>query len=148
MSCSFYAVAGLGVMIPHDRLCRKAQMRDCPHDAPLTAKFCPECGERAWREEEVPIEGYLPEGNSDNGYEPTLCGLAVYVHGGRETGSDHRALVTPSLVRARGESSKDAVQMANPDVESARTRLRDVLEPLGLWDGSAFGLWVLADVSY
>lgn len=148
MGVSFYAAAGLGVMVPADRLYVRGRVRGCSHPEPPSsvppARYCPQCGRPVWVEERVPLAGYVPEGSSESDWEPTLCGLRVYRAAERD-----EVLVCRSLAVARGCGQGDRWRtMLEPEDEAeAREHLERVLAPLGLWDESRFGHWVVACVS-
>jgi hypothetical protein len=146
MGVSFSAHAGLGVLIKGSQLYTTARVRGCEHPD-SGGRFCPQCAAAVWVEVRSPIPGYEPEGTKANGWVPNLCGLRVV------TGTDDgAALICCDYVTAHGEPFGDhrseAMLVPAWTWEQAKADVRRVLEPLGLWDESKFGYWVLADVSY
>ncbi len=147
VSVSVYGI--LGVRIPdRDRLYSSRRTRGCSHALPYygAGKFCPTCGKPVWEGEDVPVDGY--DDGRETGSEPTLGGLDVL-----STSSENqsREAFVCSLQLQLGDPmyggwvsglAADRAELA--DVAGAAKELRELLEPLGLWDEKEFGFWVVA----
>lgn len=143
MTCNARAHACIGVLVPRSKLYHQAERRGCGHPlsreaSGVIASHCVHCGAPLWLVRSEPIDGYDPE-------QGTLWGLHC-----KQVGADV-CLVSPvvlhALVGDDCEESSVHLPLADDAVMLARKRLREALEPLGLWDRSAFGLWCCAEVS-
>ncbi len=97
------------------------------------SNFCPECGAPVFSLERLPIDGFDEAGD-------TLAGFEIHY-----TYEDLPVVVGEELGEAREGDSLTTVSNI-PDskhVETVKTKLREVLEPAGLWDEEKFGLWTV-----
>lgn len=134
MGADYYAKAAIGVMLPWERLHRRERVRQCEHDLLVSgAQFCAVCGKPAWAEEDVPVAGYDPD-------KGVLLGFKVY------DGTDGEFSVV-AVVGARANEDKAMAKLPD-DLPAEKARLRAALEPLGLWDEAAWGLWAVLHCSY
>lgn len=142
MGVSFSAKAAIGVLIQRSQLYRKEQVPGC--SCPVTiagAKFCHQCGKPATASRKVAIDAY--DENRD-----TVAGFPLVEGTYNEDNSGATWCVIASLtVRASGEEAPAKVVLTE-SWDALHARLKAALEPLGLWDEKAFGLWAIPNVSY
>ena len=137
MSFSVYIYLVRGVKLQEQDLCVEGKPQ-CLHKIPEAANFCPVCGKtvaRQWEER--------PEYKDMDG-EPTLCGFNV-VRGG----TDYNDIYVGEIVAELGHYDEaNAILLTIPEPLDVVQRLRNALEPLGLWNLDAFGVWLVRQISY
>lgn len=145
MGVSFRAYTTIGVVVPKSKLYRTNRMRGCVHALPDQGSWCPQCGQKVWLEDQEPIPEFLPDGSRENDWTPTVAGLPCII-----ARDSDEVIAGVTVLAARGGDRHDPhlVMGTPPDAGEVRERLKAALEPLGLWDESKFGVWLLADVSY
>jgi len=140
MGYDAYAVAVIGVKHPsgviRSKLFKEVTKRACSHKIGKDMKHCPECGAPAFKTVKKSIDQYMDgEGDGD-----TLCGYEL-VHRGEGYYDDPEfiAFWASDCVRARTTKFHS---LGNLDQEEIWNEMQAKLEPLGLWNGSTFGLHV------
>ncbi len=61
MGANYYASAVIGVLVPEERLYTRVQVRAFDHIYAESIKFCPETGQKCWRERWEPTPEHDPE---------------------------------------------------------------------------------------
>ncbi len=157
MSTSFYANAIIGVEIDVEKIISDRLVRTCGCSRKKVTqdmKFCPNCGDEAWEKEEDPIEGY-DEGDSDTDEEATLFGIEVMnIRGYDELDINRYRILQSFAIGAKvthgdlnyGNNFPEMVSLPE-NLSDIKNRLKEALEPHGLWDESKFGLWAVGRLS-
>ena len=156
MSSVFYANAIIGIEIDVEKIIPDRIVRACGCSRKVTKdmKYCPTCSREAWRKEEDPIEGY-DEGESDTDTIATLFGIEVMnIRGVDKIDTDRYRILQTFAIGMRvshgdiNYGSNTPEMAALPEnISDIKKRLKDALEPHGLWDESKFGLWAVGEVS-
>jgi len=137
MSVSYSSMAVMGVRVHEDDLCpvKKEKVRGCEH--PIKScdeKYCSECGAPAWKnissEEDIEkrenilmdemFEDLYAYHDSHDGY--------FYLGKVMSQADDYSARVLFS-------------PLDNPKMLAAMESVKEVLEPMKLWNEDQFGLW-------
>lgn len=138
MSADYFAHAIVGVAIDATVFEEKVgeTVPSCLHPEREGNKFCPVCGERVGdrtlRTPRFTVDGILA----------ALPGGYREVTGGKF----YRVVIGLGPEPATMDSALS--QGGVPDVEEVRATLKAVLEPLGLWEKSRFGLHAVLDCLY
>lgn len=133
MSVDYNAYAVLGVMIPKEKLFRISTVPHEEHPIPEGAEFCPKCGKRVSVTEKTPI---YEEGSRQNNWTDLLGSFPIV------WGTDQEEAYV-------GEWTRNGRKPIVPSsFETIKAKLREVLEPLGLWDEETFGLYAVLYCSY
>jgi len=116
-----------------------------------TGKFCSACGELLWEEFHPPIKGFDEDGGEL--YTGSLDGWDVIPHtthhwSGRYIEHKMHFLAAKRYASWEGAGENMAKRMGcmklpkELDITVYREQLKTVLEPRGLWDEEAFGVYV------
>ena len=142
MGYTTYAVGVVGLRFAPggivSKLYTKEEVRGCNHVMRDNAKFCPECGAKAFKTERKSITEY----NEDAG-NPLLCGYALVSRSEEDLGDPEFIAYDWSGyddVRAGDEVtfSMDTLER----LPTIKAEMQKLLQPLGLWDERAFGVHV------
>lgn len=139
MSVSYSAYALIGVRVPVARFYHQVPIRSCAHEFDSAYHYCPICGKPASQYARVPM--------LDTSHE-ALQGLHV-IAPTPISGEPQYVYIADQY--AQTDWNESAGQMPLPtgaEVLAAYAKMRAVLEPVGLWDGTQFRLWVVLNVSY
>lgn len=140
MSTSCDAKAMIGVLIEISRLAETKRVRGCEHETTsITSNYCQSCGKPIWVKKEIMIDGYEDYNNAFYG-DGILHGLRVVYC------QDEYTVIVAAICTERACARKGMQQMLeidDDDILKARELLRSKLEPIGFWDESKFGLWVV-----
>jgi hypothetical protein len=122
----------IGIPIDPETIMRKKRARGCQCAADIREKanFCPECGKRAWVEQDVPV-GDLTVNLEDACVGDGLIG-DVKVYG--QCGAYYAYV-------AQSHGSGEEAFMPLGNFEEAKAKLKAKIEPLGLWDEKKFGIY-------
>lgn len=131
MSTTYHAAAILGCRIDESKIFFKKEIRTCDH--PLSdnnPKFCSECGKSVFLMVDTAIDEY-------DYSDQTLSGLRVF---GNYVSDQVIIAVDSSIV----DSEEWISTRIDPDhTIGSHSYLKEVLEPLGLWDEKQFGIWCM-----
>ena len=130
MGVDYYSYAFIGQKLNKNKLYQETIVAGCNHQNPDTANFCSVCGKRAVIDFES-LKGISAIESTDN----TEIFLALNHHqvkSGSSRGGENLAFRT----------------LDSKAVEEAKTVLKELLEPYGLWDEKQFGLWTVLYCSY
>lgn len=138
MGVDWYARAAIGCKVAKEKLWPTSRVRACSHPLPDEAmRFCPTCGKPAWENRSRPADGYDEGKGTFHGF-PVARGTDGAVH-----------VVCVKGCLAEADSDDGAARRGLPgDIGEAEHDLRAMLEPLGMWDDKAFGLWSILYCSY
>ncbi len=143
MGVDYSAKAVIGCRISGSDTKTTKQVRGCKHSIPTKkVKFCPECGKPAWEEEDVILPFFREAVHDDYKDQPKLATDFGFF---QSTDNEH-FVVGYGLIVSDRDGGIDS--MTVPDLEGTKQECKEVLEPLGLWDESQFGLWVICYCSY
>ncbi len=141
MSVFVRCYAAVGVKIDKNKLYKSRAVRGCVHSLPwtITGKHCAQCGKLLWVGEDVLIDGY-------DEVKETLCGFKVLLANGGSRSND--AIICNQLIEAGDPLEGGWVTAVLPLAMTAinghvMSNMQVVLEPLGLWDPSQYGIWVI-----
>jgi hypothetical protein len=147
MSSTVAAYAVLGVPIDTSDLYeRETRSVHLGCQTPHVGQFCAECGWPVDETEtiETPMEGYDREGGKN--YGGMFRGLEIIK--GR-WGDDCEGRTFLAAAYAKDDTDgyderRGPGRMPQTDWFVAMNRVREVLEPVGLWNAQDFGIWVVA----
>tara|TARA_Y100000034_G_scaffold37672_2_gene46322 strand:- start:2476 stop:2889 length:414 start_codon:yes stop_codon:yes gene_type:complete len=137
MSAVWHSYAVIGILIDKDKLYKEAKtVKAFAHNHPRTMKFCPDTGKELWKEVREPI----PEWDESE----TLGSFKVH------TSTDSHDHVVGIIAADEAEMRGSGVDFTKlPDnLADEKYKLKELLEPLGLWDESKFGLYSILYCSY
>ena len=139
MGVDYYAYAFIGQKINKNKLNKEVTVPGCSHNNPKNANFCSTCGKRAFITDERPVVDF------------DEIGLTVI------TTTDDRDIFValPQHVVKTGSSrsmsntgDQGHISLDPSAITTAMLELKKSLEPHGLWDEKAFGLWTTQYCSY
>jgi len=133
MGVYYYAYAVIGCEVT-GKLYDEIEVRRCQcTPAPVSSKYCPECGSLAAPRSERTPRPYFDEDAS------VIGGLMVtFANDKKRAFAGLRACVT---------MNGDASLLSIPDPVMAFDAVRAELERFGLWNPASFGLWAVMNVS-
>ncbi len=145
MGASVQCYAAVGVKVPKSKLYKSRRQRGCSHlQLGSFGGFCSQCGKPIWVGEDARIDG-LHENNGGNLF---LIGFPVIMPG--YDSSKDEAIVCVYLVQTEddpmcgGWAATRQKMLEDPvALDEREARFRKVLETLGLWDESQYGLWAI-----
>lgn len=106
----------------------KRRSCNCTVEAP-SSKFCPDCGAPVWEETKRPIEDYCEN-------ERMLSRFKLVTASSMDRDPEYIAFsVYEASAREHALSRIDEIK-----IDHVKQIMKEVLEPLGLWDESKFGL--------
>ena len=136
MGADWTAKAVIGVKVPVDKLYDRTKVRTCRHPLPNEeVRYCPTCGRTAWDDDSV-IK-----------YDLFKLGVELI------TGTDHKPLILTlkdfaAYADAYDNDGYGLLPLTGDGLVSIKPKLQAKLEPLGLWDEKAFGLYAVLYCSY
>lgn len=130
MSTTYNAAAIVGCKIDKSKVFFIEQVRSCKHPISIeNAKFCPECGEEVFVEQ----DGAIPQYDQD---EKTICGFRAFYN-------EYNDFIIVASEFAEIDFYSEEPKMIDVDtVNGAQLRLKLALEPYNLWDKKQFGIHV------
>ncbi len=135
MSTEYHTVLVVGVEIDKSKVFKKTLVRGCRHsiDSLTPGHFCARCGNKIW------INGIeiIPEYEDE--HEITLAGIPVFSDDDNLMVVGHRS-ITIGFYTDQGTSG---MMPQGADNDQYKEKLRQKLEPLGLWDKDKFGTWII-----
>jgi hypothetical protein len=150
MSLTIVAYTVVGVKIDLDHLYNEPQevVDEIHNDCKVVGegKFCSSCGKPVWTTVREPIDGFDEEGGGE--YQGSLGGLTLLRHEWR--GSKEicgQAFLCSWIGEVASWSSETGYAMAPGNLERHEKAIKEVLEPLGLWNRLDFGVYTLLSVS-
>jgi hypothetical protein len=139
MGVDYYAYAFIGQKINKNKLNKEVTVPGCKHDNPKTATFCSTCGKRAFITDERPVVDFDEIGLTViNTTDDRDIFVALPQH----------VVKTNSSRSMSDEGDQGHITLAINAIEIAQMELQKRLEPHGLWDKQAFGLWTTQYCSY
>lgn len=132
----YYATAIIGCKIPEEKLYKVGIVAGCKHLNLESAKFCPECGKKAWKEEKVFILR-----NKD--VEEKMKDLGIRLVDGTEEEVCVIGLNKYCTRRVDINYTDGYDGTKETDFTSAREQTMYALDQLGMWNPKTFGLWVV-----
>ena len=142
MGYSARAHAIIGIRIDNRKLWTQVGKKACSHAIPKNSKFCPECGvKNIIVPEKKPIKGY-EKGDGDYG---TVAGFKLGSDG-CENEPEFIAGFDPETGSSNG--GEPSAFSPIPDIAKIKADMKSKLEPLGLWNEKAFGIYAVLYASY
>ncbi len=142
MGVDLVAFVMVGVRIPHARTMTEKRLPasySCKHGEPITP-CCPQCGTKWEARKELREELQALESNYRDASRPKM-NYAGY----HESKPD--VIVGYRAAELSGDGGViDCLALAKASAGDA-VKLRELLEPLGLWEGCEFGVWSVAYLS-
>lgn len=135
MSTQRHAALVVGVKIDKSKVFVDTRIRGCRHPIHgiCPGNFCNQCGNQIW------INGttIIPEYEDED--EITLAGVQVFSDDNDTMIVGERS-ITVGFYTDQGTSG---MMPQGADSDLYKERLREKLEPLGLWDQEKFGTWII-----
>jgi hypothetical protein len=122
------ALAIVGIRLVESNFSKSHKERGCEH-ANSEGNFCPDCGKPTWVDKKETLDDVASSLGADV--------VRPFTKG--------RKVILGKIIGIAGDGSTTTRMCAAFDAEDIKIRLREVLEPLELWDEKAFGLRVVAD---
>ena len=135
MGCSYTAYTVIGCRVPDSRMYRETQVKAFDHNFGEDMKFDPQTGKPLWITERMLVNGddYLDQSDFGGFYavtdDPERPDF-YYIGVGSES--------SPKYDHGNGPARMDF-----PVEDEVKARLKEYLEPLGLWDEAEFGIWTV-----
>lgn len=134
------AAAAIGCKIERSKLFKVERARVCQHGlVDATSKFCDICGKPAWKMDEQPIDGMVYDEMKG---EWNLHRMAVLCS------TDDRQMVVCSVMTPRADGQYQVQFLPPTKYDITKDDMRKILEPHGLWNEAAFGMYVVMHCSY
>ena len=147
MGVGYTAYVFVGMKLDENKLYRTKRARGCGHLETI-GRFCGTCGKPMWKE----LRSFLP--TVDCPYADTVecslseirsvAGLKLVLGTSYGNGEYESVFVAGAEVMRVVDNDKLPVL----DLAEVRGNMRRVLEPVGLWDDDAFGVWCVLHCSY
>ncbi|MDO8669004.1 MAG: hypothetical protein Q7K65_01785 [Candidatus Buchananbacteria bacterium] len=148
MSVDYQATAVIGVVLPEVAFYQEIQIAGCEHN-PIEGNFCSQCG----RPRNIPVSKPIPEYDVDNNVLVKRGASSEIVRQAsvaRISNSSGDFLAVGNIVRGNMEiNGFSLIPYHGPSIEDAwhiKKLLKEILEPLGLWDEEKFGIHALLHV--
>ena len=137
MGVDYYAYAFIGQKINKQKMNKDVLTAGCNHQNPGTANFCSVCGKRAFTVTQQPVIDF-----------ESLKGISAI-----ESTDNEEIFLALNHHQVKSGTSRGGENLAfrildSKAVEEAKTVLKELLEPYGLWDEKQFGLWTVLYCSY
>lgn len=122
-----------GIHLSRTQLYKIKTVKAFNHDYPQSVLYDPSTGKKLWKEQERPIPAY-------DEYCGILAGIEVIAAG---YGEDDlfAGLVVGHETSSNGGSVWGYLELDGLD--TFKQKLKEALEPLGLWDSTKFGLYAV-----
>lgn len=145
MGADYTAGALIGIRVDPTKLYREKQEKAFKHSYPLDWKVCPKTGRELWRTVREPIDGAV---SRYEGEDASKIGPYDVTYG-----TDHETafICIVSTNDTYSNAGNDCAMVSIPvgfNIVEEKEKLRETLEPLGLWDEKLFGLWTVLYCSY
>tara|TARA_B100001778_G_scaffold334986_1_gene350474 strand:+ start:29634 stop:30062 length:429 start_codon:yes stop_codon:yes gene_type:complete len=141
MGVTYTAYMAIGLRLDGERLYEDKLVKRGEHDFDSSVLFHPQTGEKLWASERFPLDG--------SEYIDDTFGPFEYAGEDSCERSDWKAVVGRVLTKETAyydEKQKAPIDLNEIDLNNLKSELRDYFEPLGLWDESQFGAWLIMRV--
>lgn len=146
MSVSYSSYAVIGVKIDPKKLVITEKVRNCSCEVKNIEKkkFCSSCGKKVFVEEDTYIPQYDDDAHKkDFPFYYSLCGFPLIYN------TDNiDAFVAFICCECDDYNDNPFSDLSNINIEEVKTKMREKLEPMGLWNEENFGLWAVQYCSY
>lgn len=156
MGADYRAYAIIGVMLPEDGDLPRAKItgrkRAYKHnfDDDGITEYHPKTGKKLWLDEKTEVEADYPaitfdedESGAGMTYLEPPKGLEYH------TGTDMNPRFLGCIVGTGNSNGGDDTEFSEiPDIKKIKEQIKALLEPLGIWDEKAFGLYANLYCSY
>lgn len=134
MSADFIAKAIVGIQVdPKKFYGPPKKVKAFPHNYDESVKFCPQTGKECWSTERELLGGVDKDLEKIGKFE---------IHKGTDDFYHVVGVVAATETNSNGGNEIDFVPIP-ADLEAQKQELKALLEPLGMWDESKFGLYTL-----
>lgn len=155
MGADYYAKVVIGVRVQASKLYEKKTVKAFDHDFPSDWKVDPKSGRSLWERQTTFVLGEHGVLEDDyewrDGRQPKGAKAAVVFEQGRgDDRGDHAYIgrvIAQIEVGRQGENGNKKVVDSDFDLTHEAAFLRELLEPLGLWNKRNFGVWLVSYVS-
>ncbi len=137
MGADYYSYAVIGIEIDPEKLVTETEERGCDCKEVPTGKFCSSCGATATVK--VKAEDIIWEIEEDDDFH----GYKIIFGTDRE-----KAYISAVWAEEDEDGSINCFNQIPNDIEGIRNKMKDTLDPLGLWDEKKFGLYSVLYCSY
>lgn len=153
MGADYSAYAVIGCQVELDNIpVKKERVKAFKHDYPDDGeiKFDPKTGKALWKTVEYPEFAFdydkydHPDDNGGKTKIVKLGTLKMY-HG---TDGEPTVLGVGTGENTYSNGGEDCDFMPLPDMESIKKKVKEVLEPIGMWNEETFGLYSILYCSY
>ena len=122
------AVAIVGVRLVEGDFKKTHKERGCEHGN-SERNFCPDCGKPTWVDKKESLDDVAISLGADV--------VRPYRNG--------KKVVIGKIIGIAGDGTTTTRKCDSFDAEDIKTQLREILDPLELWDEKSFGLRIVAD---
>ena len=139
MGYDAYAYALIGLKIDAEKLYTEKEERACGHPIKdKTDKFCATCGKPLQlKKVKIPIASYKLDGQDGNG---SVAGFRLVSQSSME---DEPDFIAGLFVATSYNKKFTKAKLSEGQVKKIHDDMQAKLEPLGLWNESAFGLYTI-----
>lgn len=141
MGITYTAYMMIGIRLEESNIYETKLVKIGEHDFDQETRFDPKTGIQLWKEEQFLLDGseYLDRkfGPFDTAYEDP-CNI-----------SDPKVVIGKLLAEETAfydTRQKDPVHISDTDIDKLKNNLKAYLEPMGLWDESKFGAWLIMNI--
>jgi hypothetical protein len=153
MGADYSAYAVVGCIIDRSNIpMKKERVKTFKHDYPDNGeiKFDPKTGEALWKTIEYPEFVFADQGDpnpDDNDGKTKVIKLGkLKIFTGTDGKPEVLGVGTGEETYSNGGDDYDFTPLE--DVDSIKNRVKEILEPIGLWDEKKFGLYSILYCSY
>jgi len=133
MGIDYYAYVILGLPIDEDKLVtgHTETIKAFDHNYPEYMSYCPKTGKKLWEDK------YIVENEID------LDDISEDIESVQDDDKIYAAIFLEYMNLKRDSGS---ILLEIPNIEEAKQKMRQYLEPLGLWNEEDFGLYLVGIV--
>lgn len=128
-----YAIIGIPVRVSHFKEFKVVKAFE--HNYPETMKYCPNTGKALW----VTHEHYTDAIDEDGVGDCKLNGIPLL----RTDYYDEEDNFFVVALQVSTDCGDEMAEFDPKEIKAKKKEIKEVLEPLGLWDESKFGLWAV-----
>jgi hypothetical protein len=139
MGADYHAYAAIGVLVDRTDLYQTKMVKVGNHDFDQKTLYHPQTGKQLWE----PIPGFSDRTLMFASRFPVIMGTAAYTELYEQT------IVICAIAPVRADETCDRMMALDlENLPQAKNDLKEVLEPIGLWDEQKFGLHAVLVCSY
>ena len=140
MGADYSSYSIIGLKVDPDKLYTEAIRKTYNHNHPENMKFDPETGKKLWETRQEPISQFNESEEEFSGY-PVVFGT--------DRGEAFICIYCASGTYSNGGSNSSFTKIDEDfNLIKEKKEMKNLLEPLGLWNEKDFGLWTVLHCSY